>query len=75
MRNLLVKQKTQSPLHHQLGIYSVEISARMLGLALGFDRKRRYEKMVKSVYGEPDAANRLLLKTLCLSAMDESNET
>lgn len=74
MRNLLVKQQTQSALHHQLCIHPVENSARMLGLALGLDRKQRYEKMVESVYGELDAGNRLLLKTLCLSVIDEFNE-
>lgn len=72
MRNLLVKQETQSSMHQQLGIQTLENSAKMLGMAMGLDRKQRYEKMVESVYGEPDAANRLLLKSLCISALDES---
>ena len=72
MRNLLVKQETPSSLHQQLGIHPFENSAKMLGMAMGLDRKQRYEKMVESVYGETDAANRLLLKTLCISALDES---
>ncbi len=74
MRNLLVPKETQSSLAHQLGIQSGENSRRSLGMALGLDRKHRYEKMVESIYGESDAANRLLLKTLCLSAMDDPIE-
>ena len=53
-----------------MGIQSMDNSARLLGLAQGLDRKQRYEKMVERVYGESDAANRLLLKTLCLSVTD-----
>ena len=71
MRNLLVQKETQSPLAHQLGMQSDEKSRRFLGMALGLDRKHRYEKMVERIYGESDAANRLLLKTLCLSAIDD----
>ena len=74
MRNLLVRQDNQSLFANQLGIRPVENSARMLGIALGLDRKQRYEKMVESIYGDPDAANRLLLKTLYLSVMDEPTE-
>ena len=70
MRNLLVQKEIQSPLAHQLGLQADEKS-RVLGLALGLDRKHRYEKMVERIYGESDAANRLLLKTLCLSAIDD----
>ncbi|GJL56604.1 MAG: hypothetical protein NPIRA02_37360 [Nitrospirales bacterium] len=73
MRNLLVEKTTQAPDTSYMGIQPIENSARLLGLAQGLDRKQRYEKMVESVYGEPDAANRLLLKTLCLSAIDESH--
>ncbi|WP_447970465.1 hypothetical protein [Nitrospira sp. M1] len=73
MRNLLVQKTTQAPSIHHMGIHAIDNTARLLGLAQGLDRKQRYEKMVESVYGEPDAANRLLLKTLCLSALDESH--
>ena len=74
MRNLLVQKETHAPLTHHMGIQSIDNSARLLGLAQGLDRKHRYEKMVERIYGEPDAANRLLLKTLCLSAIDEPIE-
>ncbi len=71
MRNLLVQKETQTPPVDQMGIQHIDNTARLLGLAQGLDRKQRYEKMVESIYGEPDAANRLLLKTLCLSATEE----
>ena len=74
MRNLLVRQESLSPLAPQIGIHHDDNSARLLGIAQGLDRKQRYEKMVESIYGEPGAANRLLLKTLCVSAMDEQTE-
>ncbi|MGB0910336.1 MAG: hypothetical protein ACPGYT_08225 [Nitrospirales bacterium] len=75
MRNLLVQKEVQTPVAHQLGIESGVKSCRYLGMALGLDRRHRYEKMVESVYGEPDAANRLLLKTLYLSVLDEPTES
>ena len=71
MRNLLVKQETQSPLASEWGIQPLDHSGRLVGLALGLDRKNRYEKMVERIYGEPGAANHLLLKTLCLSIIDD----
>ncbi len=74
MRNLLIQKEAQTPVAHQLGMQSGVNSHRYLGMALGLDRKHRYEKMVESIYGESDAANRLLLKTLCLSVLDESTD-
>ena len=75
MRNLLIQRETLSPVHPQMGCAPGKNSARMLGLAVSLDRKQRYERMVERFYGNPGAANHLLLKTLCLSAMAPSNET
>ncbi|GJL64246.1 MAG: hypothetical protein NPIRA04_29000 [Nitrospirales bacterium] len=71
MRNLLVPKNSETSLASQMGFHPVDNTARLLGLAQGLDRKQRYEKMVESIYGEPEAANRLLLKTLCILALDE----
>ncbi|GJL52352.1 MAG: hypothetical protein NPIRA01_35790 [Nitrospirales bacterium] len=73
MRNLLVFKNTEISLASQMGVHTLDNTARLLGLAQGLDRKQRYEKMVESIYGEPEAANRLLLKTLCILALDEPN--
>lgn len=74
MQHLLVPKETQPPLAQQFDSQSDENSNRFLMMALRLDRQDRYEKMVEQIYGESDAANRLLLKTLCLSAFDESTD-
>ena len=74
MQNLLVPKETQPTLAQQLDSQSDENSNRFLVMALRLDRQERYEKMVEQIYGKSDAANRLLLKTLCLSAFDESTD-
>ncbi len=74
MQNLLVPKEIRPPLAQQLDSQSDENSNRFLTMALRLDRKDRYEKMVEQIYGKSDAANRLLLKTLCLSAFEESTD-
>ncbi len=73
MRRLLVEKDMPASSLLQMGwqtpVYSNEMRERLLGLK----RRYRYTKMVERIYGEPAAADRLLVKALYLSEMMDAN--